>query len=165
MTPLVSHKIAFSAGSPMALISSRQAMPAEPAPLTAILMSLMSRPVRCNALISPAAQIMAVPCWSSWKTGISINSRNCCSMIKQSGARISSRLMPPNDGPKCLTASMKAVGSSVSTSRSIESTSAKRLNKTALPSITGLAARAPRFPSPKMAVPLEITATILPREV
>ena len=80
---------------------------AEPAPLTAILMSLMSRPVRCNALISPAAQMMAVPCWSMENRNIH-QFRNCCSMIKQSGARMSSRLLPPNDGPS-LTASMKAL--------------------------------------------------------
>ena len=48
---------------------------------------------------------------------------------------------------------------------SMESTSAKRLNSTALPSITGLEARAPRSPMPRMAVPLEITATRLPLEV
>ena len=40
--------------------------------------------------------------------------------------------------------------------------SAKRLNSAALPSITGFAASAPRLPSPKMAVPLVITATRLP---
>jgi hypothetical protein len=40
------------------------------------------------------------------------------------------------------------VGSSDETSRSMESMSAKRLNSTALPSITGLAASAPRLPSP-----------------
>jgi hypothetical protein len=45
------------------------------------------------------------------------------------------------------------------------STSAKRLNSTALPSITGLDASAPRLPRPRMAVPLEITATRLPLAV
>ena len=44
----------------------------------------------------------------------------------------------------------------------MESTSAKRLNSTALPSITGLAASAPRLPSPRMAVPLVMTATKFP---
>ena len=42
--------------------------------------------------------------------------------------------------------------------------SAKRLNSTALPSITGLAASAPRLPRPRMAVPLVMTATMLPRD-
>ena len=52
--------------------------------------------------------------------------------------------------------------SSVFTSRSIESTSANFLNKTDLPSITGLEAKAPILPSPKTAVPLDITATKFP---
>jgi hypothetical protein len=45
------------------------------------------------------------------------------------------------------------------------STSPKRLNRTALPSITGFEASAPRSPKPRMAVPLLITATMLPLEV
>ena len=40
--------------------------------------------------------------------------------------------------------------------------SANLLNKTDLPSITGFDASAPRFPNPKIAVPLLITATKLP---
>ena len=40
--------------------------------------------------------------------------------------------------------------------------SAKRLNKTDLPSITGLDAKDPRFPKPNIADPLLITATKLP---
>ena len=39
---------------------------------------------------------------------------------------------------------------------------ANSLNKTALPSITGIEASAPIFPRPKTAVPLDITATVLP---
>ena len=39
------------------------------------------------------------------------------------------------------------------------------LNKTALPSITGLEARGPMSPKPSTAVPLVITATRLPRLV
>jgi hypothetical protein len=45
---------------------------------------------------------------------------------------------------------------------SMASTSANRLKRTALPSITGFDASAPRFPSPRIAVPFEITATMLP---
>ena len=40
--------------------------------------------------------------------------------------------------------------------------SAKRLNSATLPSITGLEAIAPRLPSPRTAVPLDTTATMLP---
>jgi hypothetical protein len=47
----------FSGGmKPIALISSMQAMPAAPAPLTHQLDVFMSRPVRCSALIRPAAR-------------------------------------------------------------------------------------------------------------
>ena len=84
----------------MALISSTQAMAAAPAPLTTSLMSSIRRPVRSSALIRPAAAMIAVPCWSSWKTGMSISSRRRCSMMKHSGALMSSRLMPPKVGPR-----------------------------------------------------------------
>ena len=75
---------------------------------------------------------------------------------------MSSRLIPPKVGPINLTALMNSSGSSVSSSMSIEFTSANRLNKTALPSITGLLPNAPRLPSPSTAVPFEITATRFP---
>ncbi len=39
------------------------------------------------------------------------------------------------------------------------------LNRTALPSITGLEAKGPILPSPSTAVPLVMTATRLPRAV
>ena len=51
------------------------------------------------------------------------------------------------------------------TSMSIESSPAKRLNNSAFPSITGLEAIGPRLPNPRMAVPFEMTATMLPFEV
>ena len=50
----------------------------------------------------------------------------------------------------------------MSISRSMESISENLLNKTALPSITGFEADAPKFPSPSIAVPFVITATRLP---
>ena len=49
-----------------------------------------------------------------------------------------------------------------SISKSIESISAKRLNKIAFPSITGFEAKAPKFPKPSIAEPLLITATRFP---
>ena len=52
-----------------------------------------------------------------------------------------------------------------STSRSKTSMPANFLNRTALPSITGLEARGPISPRPSTAVPLVITATRLPRAV
>ena len=67
--------------------------------------------------------------------------------------------MPPNVGSINLTALMISSTSGVSSSISKTSISAKRLNKTPFPSITGFPARAPISPNPKTAVPLEITAT------
>ena len=82
------------------LLRALHGIDAAPAPFTTILMSLMSRPVRCSALIRPAADTIAVPCWSSWKIGMFISSRRRCSMMKHSGALMSSRLMPPKVGPR-----------------------------------------------------------------
>jgi len=165
ITPLVSHIRQLSCRAPIRFSSSRQAMPAAPAPLRTIRHSSIRLPVSSSALIKPAAQITAVPCWSSWNTGMSQSSFRRCSMMKHSGALMSSRLMPPKVGDIRCTALMISSASSVSSSMSMALTSAKRLNSTALPSITGLEASAPRLPMPRIAVPLEITATMLPLTV
>ena len=83
-------------------------------------------------------------------------------MTKHSGALMSSRLIPPKPGPRKRTALTNSSTSSVPISRSIPSTSAKRLNRATLPSMTGLDATAPRLPRPRTAVPFEMTATMLP---
>ena len=100
ITPLVSHMRMFSGRIPMARISSAQAMEAAPAPLMTKRVSFRSRPVRCAALMRPAAATMAVPCWSSWKTGMSISSLSRASITKHSGALMSSRLIPPKEAPR-----------------------------------------------------------------
>ena len=120
MTPWVSQRMTLSWRTPIALTSSVQAMPAAPAPLTTSLTSRSERPVSSSALIRPAAAMMAVPCWSSWKTGMSSSSRRRCSMMKHSGALMSSRLMPPKVGPSSRTQSTNSSTSLVSTSRSID---------------------------------------------
>jgi len=155
----------FSGRTPMALISSSVAMPAAPGPFSTTLIFDMSRPVMWQALIRPAAEMIAVPCWSSWKTGMSSSSCSSVSMRKHSGLLMSSRLMPPKVTPMFFTTVMISSGSFEDSSMSMESTSAKRLNSTLLPSITGLEASAPRSPRPRIAVPLEITATRLPLDV
>jgi hypothetical protein len=73
--------------------------------------------------------------------------------------------MPPKVGSSAATASTKRSTSSSSTSMSKTSMPANFLNSTALPSITGLEASGPMAPRPRTAVPLEITATRLPRAV
>ena len=62
MTPLVSHKIALLFGRPIAFKSSKQAIPAAPAPFTTTLTSFNFFPVRSKAFIIPAVEIIAVPC-------------------------------------------------------------------------------------------------------
>ena len=75
---------------------------------------------------------------------------------------MSSRLMPPKLTPILATVRINSSVSVLSTSISMASIPAKRLNNSALPSMTGLDAKAPKLPKPKIAVPFEITATKLP---
>ena len=48
--------------------------PAAPAPFTMILAVAKSFLTRRRAPLTPAKQAIAVPCWSSWNTGISNSS-------------------------------------------------------------------------------------------
>jgi len=74
---------------------------------------------------------------------------------------MSSRFIPPKDGVKVLTVSMNASESYCAIHRSTESKFANFLNRTDLPSITGLDASAPKLPNPRTAVPFDMTATML----
>ncbi len=135
---------------------------AAPAPFTTSLISSIFFPCISRALSSPAAEIIAVPCWSSCITGMSHSALSRVSISKHSGAFMSSRLMPPKVGAIAFTMEMNFSGSFSLTSMSKQSNPAKILNSRALPSITGLPASAPMSPSPSTAVPFEITATRLP---
>ena len=74
------------------------AIPAAPAPEVTIFTSSSFLPTSFNALITPASVITAVPCWSSWKIGISRRFLfSFFSISKHLGAEISSRLIPPKD--------------------------------------------------------------------
>ena len=90
---------------------------------------------------------------------------NFSSMTKQSGAAISSKFIPPKLGAKFFIELIISFASLQSISRSIESISANLLNKTAFPYITGFEASAPKFPIPRIAEPLLITATRFPLAV
>ena len=90
----------FSDFTPEFLNNSEQACAEAPAPLTTTLISFIDLPQISNAFINAAVVIIAVPCWSSWKTGISKISFNFCSIIKQSGAAMSSKFIPPKLGAK-----------------------------------------------------------------
>lgn len=79
---------------------------------------------------------------------------------------MSSRLMPPKVGSRAAITLVNLSGSDSSISRSNTSIPANFLKSTPLPSITGFTASAPRLPKPSStALPLEITATKLPRAV
>ena len=82
--------------------------------------------------------------------------------MKQSGAAISSKLIPPKVFEILLIQFIISLESFESISISIESISANLLNKTDFPSITGFEASAPKSPRPNIALPLLITATKLP---
>ena len=71
------------------------AEPAAPTPQTTIRQSLSFLPTTPSALRSAASTTTAVPCWSSWNTGMSSSSRSRASISKQRGAAMSSRLIPP----------------------------------------------------------------------
>ena len=136
------------------------AIPADPAPLTTIRQSSLFFPVTLRALMIPARTTIAVPCWSSWKTGISNNSFKRVSISKHRGAEISSRLIPPNAGAMFTTVRMISSVSCVSRQIGNALTPPNSLNRTAFPSMTGIAASAPIFPSPSTALPSETTATV-----
>ena len=78
---------------------------------------------------------------------------------------MSSRLIPPKVGSNAATISTILSGSFSAISMSNTSTPANFLNKTPLPSMTGLEASGPILPKPKTAVPFVITATRFPRAV
>ncbi len=122
----------------------------------------MALPTQRSALSRAATTTMAVPCWSSWKTGMSRSSRRRASTSKHRGAEMSSRLIPPKPGAMAQT--VRTISSTSWVSRQIghASTSAKRLNSAAFPSMTGRAAWGPRLPSPSTAEPSVTTATVLP---
>ena len=138
---------------------------AAPAPQTTTFTFSIFFSTSSKAFNKAAAEIIAVPCWSSCMTGISSSSDNLFSISNASGAFISSRFIPPNVGAIFLTVSINFSGSLASTSISKTSIPANILNKSAFPSITGFEASGPISPSPKTAVPLVITATKFPLAV
>jgi len=136
------------------------AEPAAPTPETTKETSAMSLPTTRSALISAPRTTIAVPCWSSWNTGMSSSARSRSSISKQRGAEMSSRFTPPYTGAMALTISTILSLSWVSRHTGQASTPANRLNSAALPSITGSAAAGPMLPSPSTADPSVTTATV-----
>ena len=89
---------AMTSPTPWRSSSLMIAVPAAPAPQTTTRTSAERLPTTRSALVSAASTQIAVPCWSSWKTGMSSISRSRSSISKQRGAAMSSRLMPPYAG-------------------------------------------------------------------
>ena len=84
--------------TPAASIILVTATPAAPRPTIRTRSSSIGLSTIFSALKSAAMVTTAVPCWSSWKTGMSSVSLSRSSISKQRGAEMSSRLMPPKVG-------------------------------------------------------------------
>ena len=159
MAPCRSAPMMFS--TPAFLRIWAMATPAAPAPAITTDRSAIRLSTIFSAFSSAARITTAVPCWSSWKTGMSRLSRRRSSTSKQAGAAMSSRLIPPKTGAMRSTVSM--ISSVLFTFRQIgkASTPANSLNSRALPSMTGRDASGPMSPSPSTAVPSVTMATVL----
>ena len=74
------------------------ATPAAPTPAMTTLRSIIFLSTIFSAFSRAASATTAVPCWSSWNTGMSSSSLSRSSTSKHCGAAMSSRLMPPKVG-------------------------------------------------------------------
>ena len=103
---------------------------------------------------------MAVPCWSSWKTGISSRALSRFSISKQPGRRDVFEIDTAKAGGE--------VAHGVDDRVDIGGVERQRegvdpgnsLKSAHLPSMTGMAAAGPMSPSPRTAVPSVTTATV-----
>ena len=136
------------------------AMPAEPAPLMTTRTASIRLPTTFKALITAAPTTTAVPCWSSWKIGMSQSSCRRCSISKHRGAEMSSRFTPPKEPESSQTVRTISSTSLLRTQSGMASTPPKALNRTHFPSITGIPASGPMSPRPRIAVPSVTTATV-----
>jgi hypothetical protein len=164
-TPSMSQTVTFSRRRPRSTSRSRQASAAAPPPVLTSFTSDRFLPCRISPFSTAAATMMAVPCWSSWNTGMRMRSRRVRSTSKHSGALMSSRLMAPEGGlergddlDQLLRVALLHLD--------VDGVDAgELLEEDGLPLHHRLAASAPIAPSPSTAVPFEITATMLPRAV
>ena len=146
--------------APSSIMSLAVAMALAPAPVKTIFTSLSFLLTTLSALRSAASVTTAVPCWSSWKTGMSRSRCRRSSISKQRGAEMSSRLMPPKMGEIAFTVRTISSTSLVASASGNASTPAKALKMRHLPSMTGIAASGPMSPSPSTAEPSVTTATV-----
>ena len=94
------------------------ATPAAPTPEMTTRRSCICLPTTRSAFSRAARATTAVPCWSSWNTGMSSSSRRRSSTSKHTGAAMSSRLMPPKTGAMRCTVS--TIGRSPARRRDVE---------------------------------------------
>ena len=104
IVPLESQAITFF--TPRSKSSLLMEYPAAPAPDTRTLISSTFFPTIFKAFISAATVTMAVPCWSSWNTGMSSISLSLFSIYTHLGDDMSSRLIPPKPGAMFFTVSI-----------------------------------------------------------
>ena len=97
--------------------------------------------------------------------GMSHRSFSFRSISKHRGAAISSRFTPPKDPASRATVFTISSTSWLRTHRGMASTPPKALNRTHLPSMTGIPASGPMSPSPRTAEPSVTTATVFHRRV
>ena len=111
-TPLMSVSVTFSGRSPMEhqQIDAGQRRGAGAGGDQPHIDSAL--PCSTSPLRTAAATVIAVPCWSSWNTGMRMRRRSSASMAKHSGALMSSRLIAPKVGSSAATTSQKRSGSS-----------------------------------------------------
>ena len=118
-------------------------------------------PVSFSAFSSAASTTTAVPCWSSWKTGMSSSAFSRSSISKQRGAEMSSRLMPPKPGRDRLDGRDDLVGV-LGVQADREGVDAAELLEQHRLALHHRHRRAgPMSPRPSTAVPSETTATVL----
>ena len=99
------------------------------------------------------------------KTEFDLDQQSVDYLEKHLGAAMSSRLTPPNDPSRRATVSTIVSTSFDFMQRGNASTPPNLLNRTHLPSITGIPASGPMSPSPRTAVPSVTTATRFERLV
>ncbi len=160
--PLESTMTMFLMLNPAATMTREMAMFAAPAPTMATLDSESFFPTTLWALMAPAVTMVAVPCWSSCHTGMSISALRRSRISKHLGLEMSSRLIPPKEGARYFTVLMISSVSFVARQIGTASTPPRYLNSRALPSMTGRPASGPMSPRPNTLVPSDMMATMLP---
>ena len=140
-------------------------MPAAPPPVETMRISSMRLPMQRSALSTVAPTTMAVPCWSSCSTGIFIRARSPL-LDDEALGRLDVLQVDRAEGCSRHGDRIGQLLRVALADLDVEHVDVGELfEQDRLPSMTGFAASGPMLPRPSTAVPLEITATRLPRAV